>query len=94
MQIKFLKSFDKSYRKLHPDKQDQTDKTVEKIVNYLNEKTSKAPKGLGLERRRGAYWYGRVDISIRILFKREKETLMFYFVGNHNQIDKYIKTMK
>lgn len=93
MKIIFLKTFDKAYKKLSSSKQKQTGKTIEKLVYYIEESVSPIPKGLGLERRKGGYGYCRIDLYFRILFKKEKDTLIFYFLGTHKQIDTYIKNL-
>ncbi|MFH1878518.1 MAG: hypothetical protein ABH883_06905 [Candidatus Omnitrophota bacterium] len=93
MKIAFLKSFDKAYIKLPEEKQCLADKAIEKLIPCLEDIVTPAPKGLGLEKRRGGFGYCRIDIHLRILFKQEKDLLIFYLLGTHKQIDNYLKNI-
>ncbi|MFH1664600.1 MAG: hypothetical protein ABIA77_00420 [Candidatus Omnitrophota bacterium] len=93
MKIIFLKSFDKAYSKVSSGKQEQIDKTIEKLVYYLGEREAPMPKGIGMEKRKGGYGYCRVDIHLRVVFKEEKDALIFYLVGTHKQVETYIKNL-
>lgn len=49
------------------------------------------PVGFGIKKLGGSLWEFRVDLATRILFQWEKQTVTFFFVGNHNEVRLFLK---
>ena len=49
------------------------------------------PTGFGLKKFGGDLWEFRTDLPIRVLFQGDKESVTFLFVGNHNEVQRFLK---
>ena len=87
--IEFKPSFDKSFRKLHSSDQDKVDSAVERFLSGLEK--NQIPQGLGLKRLQDDQWEVRVDLSLRICFRMQKNLIEFALVGTHDSIKKFLK---
>ena len=90
MRYVYKTSFDKAYRRLHPDGQSEIDYALQSLFDFLDKKTPLSV-GLGFKRIGKAYWEIRAGIRCRILFEWTREVVTFYFVGNHDQIRRFIR---
>lgn len=61
------------------------------LIDFFERKIPQ-PTGLGLRPIGKKYWEIRSDIRIRILFSIEGDLVSFYFVGNHDQIRRFIRS--
>ena len=89
MNIEYLSSYDRSFRKLSPSTQAQTIAAVDQLLAYFA--TGQRPLGLGLRRLRHAYWEIRAGIDTRIFFELRNDRLTMILVGNHDQIHRLLK---
>ena len=49
------------------------------------------PSGFGVKKLAGDLWEFRADLAMRVLFEWRKDTLTFLFIGNHNEVQRFIK---
>ena len=89
MKFDYLSSYDRSFKKLSPDKQARTVQAIDALIDFF--KTGKKPKGLGLKKLRSDHWEIRIDIDYRILFEFKSDLVTFIMVGDHNSIKKFLK---
>jgi len=90
MQIQFLKSFEKSLKKLNSPDRIKTGKAVSGLLDAFE--TSVYPKGLGLKKLGDHFHEIRVTIKIRVLFYVESGVIKLVLVGNHDDIKRSLKT--
>jgi hypothetical protein len=89
MRYEFKPSFDRSFKKLPPFRQEKVYQALDAFMKYLD-KEAPLPSGLGLKNWREDYWEIRSSIKDRILFEFTDE-IVFLFVGNHDDIKKFMK---
>ena len=51
------------------------------------------PKGLGLTHVRGAYFEFRVDLHIRVVYRRHDDLIQYVLYGNHDQVRRFLKSV-
>ena len=90
MVVEYLASYDRSFRKLPHAAQTHTEKAIDRLLDYFL--TGQRPHGLGLKRLYKRYWEIRVGLGIRVLFELGRDRLTFIFVGNHDDIRRWLKT--
>lgn len=49
------------------------------------------PTGFGLTKLRPWLWEIRIGLSDRVLFWRERNNILFDFVGNHEEVRRFLK---
>jgi hypothetical protein len=49
-------------------------------------------KGLGLRKLRDDYYEIRVDLKQRLVFENAPDTLVFDFLGNHDEVKRFLKS--
>lgn len=49
------------------------------------------PTGFGLKKVGGELWEFRTELAIRVLFEWKKGIITFLFVGNHNEVQQFLK---
>lgn len=81
MIINYLKSYDRSFRKLDGHIQEKTILAIDNFLDFI--KTRQKPEGLGLKKVYKNYWEIRLDIRNRIIFELRSDTINFAFVGDH-----------
>lgn len=81
----FLKPFDKSDSRL----QRVILETVREIINYLE--TGQAPYGLRVKRISERIFEGRVSDRVRIVWVRKDDLVSFVMVGNHEEVQNYLR---
>ncbi len=91
MQYGAKPSFDRSFKKLTKSEKIQAEQSINKLYDFF-ERRQQLPKGLGLKRLGSFYWEIRSGIDIRIIFSIEDNFVTFLFVGNHDQIAKFIRS--
>ena len=89
MQYEYKTSFDRSFRKLPPLIQKKVSEAIDQFIDFLDKK-SELPVGLGFKQYGKNYHEIRADISYRILLGMDKDLVLFYFVGNHDDIRRYV----
>jgi len=93
MKYNFKKSFTRSIKKLPAENKEEIKRLAFKIIDLVatGEKPS---KGHGLTRLRKDYWETRTTIRERILFKLTNDCIHFILAGNHNDVKKFLKSIK
>jgi len=59
MRLNYLKSYDRSFKKLTPSQQENAIKAIDALIELI--KTGKKPQGLGLKKVRSDYWEMRLS---------------------------------
>lgn len=49
------------------------------------------PTGYGLKKLGRDVWELRTDLAIRVLFAWDKSTVTFLLVGNHNEVQRFLR---
>ncbi|MFH0796217.1 MAG: hypothetical protein V2A65_04075 [Candidatus Omnitrophota bacterium] len=92
MRYAVLPSFEKTFQKLVP----QDKKTVKEAIRWLITfyEMGQRPAGLGLKKLTEDIWEIRAGIRLRILFTIEGDFLTWGTVGSHDQIRKFLKSVR
>lgn len=51
------------------------------------------PQGLGLTHLRGAYFEFRVDIHLRVVYRRSDDLIQYILYGTHGQVRRFLKSV-
>jgi len=89
MRLNYLKSYDRSFKKLPSPEQGNVIKSIDALIEFI--KIGKKPQGLGLKKVRKDYWEIRLSVKNRIIFEFKGNVINFAFVGNHNEVKKFLK---
>lgn len=89
MRYEPLPSFDRSLKALAQDVKKRTKETILVLVDFFE--TGQKASGLGLKKLTGDLWQIRVDIRLRVVFRIEGDLIQWGFVGDHNQIKRFIE---
>ncbi len=89
----FKPSFERTIKSFPIQKQQQI-KSLAKHLIWLLSKGQRFPKGMGLTRLRGNYWEIRSTIKERILFHYRKSEVAFMLVGSHDDVKKFLRSVK
>ncbi|MBI5400237.1 hypothetical protein HZB07_06515 [Candidatus Saganbacteria bacterium] len=90
MLFNFLPSFNRIFKKLHPQQQKVVFEAIEELKNFYD--TRLISRGLGLKNLRQDYWEIRVSLQERILFLLKDNTVFFILIGNHDDIRRFLKS--
>lgn len=91
MIVNYLSSYDRSFKKLDTSIQEKTISAIDSLLEFIE--TRKKPEGLGLKKLYKDYWEIRLDIRNRIIFELKGEILNIAFVGDHNEVKRFIKNV-
>ena len=91
MKVDYLARFDREFQKLHVPTQESVKKAIVSLLHHLQVGTR--PQGLGLRRLRGIIWEIRVGLTYRILFELKKDTITFAFIGTHDEVKRFLRTL-
>ena len=91
MNYEFKPSFDKTFRKLDPDRRERVLGAVSHLIDYFE--TRVKTRGLGLKHLREKIWEVRIDIKDRVIFAIEGDTIGFLIVGSHDEIKEFLKNI-
>lgn len=89
MIINYLKSYDRSFKKLDNPTQKKAIFAIDSLLEFL--KTRQKPEGLGLKKIYKDYWEMRLDIKSRIVFKLSGDAINIAFVGTQDTVKKFLK---
>ena len=92
MRYAYKNSFDRAFKKLTRTEQLSVESSLNTLIDFFERKTSQ-PVGLGLKPIGKNYWEIRSGLKIRILFQIEKDLATFYFVGNHDQLRRFMQEL-
>ncbi len=90
MIIRYLKSYDRSFRKLDRPQQEKVILAVDGLLQFIESRQK--PEGLGLKKVYKNYWEIRIDIKNRIIFQLEAGTMNIAFVGSHDAVKTFLKS--
>ena len=93
LRYRFKASFEKKYRRLSGQDQTLVLKTVEAI--QLSMQKGVSAHGLGLKKLfsdpEGGVYEARAGLSLRILWLKKNDLVVFAFIGDHSEVRKYLK---
>ena len=90
MKFEYLNSYNRSFKKLPRNIQKNVSKAISQFIDFIL--SGQKPEGLGLKKLYKHYWEIRVGLSFRILFELKGNLVTFILVGDHNQIEQFLKT--
>lgn len=91
MIIKYLTSYNRSFKKLDRPTQEKTSSAIDSLLRFF--KIRQKPIGLGLKKVYKDYWEIRLDIKNRIIFEFKDEIINIAFVGDHNAARAFLKNV-
>lgn len=90
MQFEYKRSFDRWFKKLRLNSQEAVEAAIGELIEALQ--AGKAPPiGLGLTKLTKRHWEVRSSLKDRIVFSRSGGTITFLLVGNHNDVERFLK---
>ena len=89
MEYRTSHGFEKILRRLRPPDRMEVQRHVDALVRAFEADTF--PIGLGLKKHGSSVWEFRINLSLRILFQWEKRSITFLFIGNHNEIQQFMR---
>jgi hypothetical protein len=66
--------------------------TIDEIKQYLTSK--QAPYGLRVKKLSSKIYEARINIHLRIVFFRDKDAVKFFCLGNHDDIQRSLKSFR
>jgi mRNA-degrading endonuclease RelE of RelBE toxin-antitoxin system len=85
----FARSFERSLKGLHPPEKVAIQRQVDSFMLAMD--VRRVPTGFGIKKMGGDLWEFRTDLAIRILFSWEESVITFLFVGNHNEVQQFLR---
>ena len=92
MKILYFNSFLRNFKDLPIDKRSEIERIITHLITCLEGKIQPS-KGLGLKKLKEDFWEIRLGLDLRIVFTIEPGTLNLLFVGSHDKIKRYLKTL-
>ena len=89
MIINYLKSYDRSFKKLDYLIQERAISAINSLLDFIQ--TRQKPEGLGLKKVYKNYWEIRLDIKNRIILELKGNIINIAFVGDHNTVKRFLK---
>ncbi|MCK5592196.1 MAG: hypothetical protein KAI72_09605 [Candidatus Pacebacteria bacterium] len=87
-----LRVFVNKFDSYHATEQKVIVKTIDDIKQYLT--TKQAPYGLRIKKLSPKIYEARINIHLRIAFFRDKDVVKFFCLGNHNDIQRGLKSFR
>ena len=91
MQYSFDSSFQRSLKRFDPAQQLDIKRRLDLFIRALA--AGQLPAGFGLTKLRLNLWELRSGLAQRILFWRTKDDVCFTFVGNHDEVRRFLKAL-
>lgn len=89
LRFSFARAFQRSLKGLHTRDKVAIQRQVDSFMLAVD--VRRIPAGYGLKKLGGDLWEFRTDIAMRVLFAWEKDSITFLFVGNHNEVQQFIR---
>ena len=89
LRFAFAASFSKSLKGLHPGEKVAIQRQVDSFMLAMD--VRQIPSGFGLKKFGGDLWEFRTDLPMRVLFQWDKGAVTFLFVGNHNEVQRFLR---
>lgn len=87
--VVLLKSFERSVRKLSPPDKTQLADSLEQFNNFVI--TGDLPIGLGFKKIGQDKYEFRSGLRLRIVTKAEGDVYYLIFIGNHDEVSRYLR---
>lgn len=87
-----LRSFVKKFDSFLAGEQKAITETISEIKKYIE--TSRAPYGLRIKKLSSKLYEARINIHLRIVFFRDKDVVKFFCLGNHEDIQRCLKSFR
>jgi len=89
LRFAFARSLEKSLKGLHPHEKIAIQRQIDSLMLAMDAR--QIPSGFGLKKLAGDLWEFRIDLATRVLFQWSKYTITFLFVGNHSEVQRFMK---
>ena len=84
--------FQKQLRKLSSRDQQHAAAALKELLSALQ--SGRLPAGLGFKKINGDKYELRVDLRLRVVMKRDGDTLVCHLIGNHDEVRRYLRTYR
>lgn len=91
MRYTFLASFIRRFKTYQKPQQEIINETIESLKAYLE--TNRASYGLRIKMLSSRIFEARIDIKLRIAYFRQKDEIIFFCLGNHDDIARCLKRL-
>jgi len=97
MTLKYKARFEKAFRKLSARNQRWVTEAIEQVDQFFT--TRQAPEGLGLKKLFSAESLGviceaRATLALRVLFSVQQEIITFLMIGDHDEVQRFIRSFQ
>ena len=89
LEFGFARSFARSLKGLHPQEKVAIQRQVDSFMLAMD--VRQIPTGFGLRKLGSGLWEFRTDLPIRVLFQWAGNAITFLFVGNHNEVQRFLR---
>lgn len=89
MRFAFDRSFERTLKRFDPARQLLIKSRIDLFIRAIA--TQQLPAGCGLTKLRPDLWEIRSGLAQRILFWRAADEIRFTFVGNHDEVRRFLK---
>jgi len=89
LQFAFSRGFERSLKGLSPHEKVAIQRQVDSFILAID--VRRIPTGFGIKKLGLNLWEFRTDRAIRVLFQWDKNTITFLFIGNHNEVQQFLK---
>ena len=89
MNYSFSRSFERSLKSLPLPEKVAIQRQIDAFMLAMD--VRQIPSGFGLKKLGPDLWEFRADLAIRVLFQWNKDFLTFLLVGNHNEVNQFLK---
>ena len=90
--ISILPSFERSVKKLTSQEKERLAKSLEIFNDFLI--TSQTPYGFRFKKINHNKYEFRIDIRLRAVMKEEGDIFYLVFVGDHDQVKRYLRNFR
>ena len=92
MRYGFDAAFTRSLRRFDPAQQLEVKRRIDLFIRALA--VNQLPGGFGLTKLRPHLWEMRSGLAQRVLFWRTQEEVRFTFVGDHDEVRRFLKHLR
>lgn len=85
----FARSFEKSLKGLHVHEKVALQRRLDSFMLAMDVRL--IPTGYGVKKLADQLWEFRTDLALRVLFRWDKDSVTFLFVGNHNEVSRFCR---
>lgn len=81
--------FERILSRRHPADRMEIQRNIDALVRAFDARN--LPVGFGIKKMGGSVWEFRINLATRILFEWDDQTVTFLFVGNHNEVQRFLR---